>query len=212
MDNSKLGNYLLFLSVIQEKINKFFYNQRAYIFCKQGCSKCCRQSQFPYTEIEFRLLVEGMKILKQDELSLIMEKIDAIIQAKNEHLKNNPEQIFEYDCPFLRDDSCIIYPFRGLVCRCFGLMSHNPEGDKNLKIPFCAYEGLNYSNVLDLETGSISKEKYQALGIENEPTAFNASYASLIDKEFARGFDFEFGEVRPMIEWFEKFGDEKKTE
>lgn len=212
MDNSKLGNYLLFLSVIQEKINKFFENQKPYIFCKKGCSKCCRNSQFPYTEIEFRLLVQGMQTLKPEELEQVMEKIDTIIKAKNEHLKTKPLNTFEYDCPFLINDCCSIYPFRGMICRCFGLMSYNSEKDKVLKIPFCAYEGLNYSNVLDPETDSMSKEKFKALGVENEPTAFNAGYASLIDKEFARGFDFEFGEVKQMIEWFEEFGISQKSE
>lgn len=212
MDNSKLGNYLLFLNVIQGKINKFFYDQRAYIFCKRGCSKCCRQSQFPYTEIEFRLLTEGMNTLNQADLTQVLENIDNVIKAKEEHFKKTPDSKFEYDCPFLINDGCSVYPFRGLICRCFGLMSCNPEGDNKLKIPFCAYEGLNYSNVLDKETDSMSKEKFEALGFENEPKAFNAGYGSLIDKEFARGFDFEFGEVKPLIEWFEKFGKPEKRD
>ena len=83
MDNSKLGNYLLFLDVIQKKIDKFFDDQKEYIFCKEGCSRCCKGAQFPYTEIEFRFLVQGLFSLEQNLQLQIMEKIESVIQAKN---------------------------------------------------------------------------------------------------------------------------------
>ena len=212
MDNSKLGNYLLFLNVIQKKIDKFFDDQKEYIFCKEGCSKCCQGAQFPYTEIEFRLLIQGMFALEQNLQFQIMDKIESIIQAKKEHMEKTPNEKFRYDCPFLVNNSCSVYMFRGLICRCFGLMAFDPENKKKSQIPFCAYEGLNYSNVIDPETHMISEEKYKDCGLKMEPKAFNAGYLSLIDDEFAKGFDFEFGDVKPMIDWFEIFGDGDKGE
>ena len=120
-------------------------------------------------------------------------------------METNPDEKFRYDCPFLVNNSCSVYAFRGLICRCFGLMTFQSDKNTNLQAPFCAYQGLNYSNVLDTETHSISEEKFKENGFQAEPKAFNSGYASLIDDDFGTGFDFEFGDVKPMIDWFEKF-------
>ena len=205
MDNSKLGNYVLFLSFIQKKINEHFENQKDYIFCKEGCSKCCKKAQFPYTEIEFRLLMQGVLNLEQSLQQEIMAKVKKVLQAKKEHMEKTPDEKFRYDCPLLINDSCSVYGCRGIICRCFGLMTFEPGSKKNSEIPFCAYENLNYSNVLDTETDTISEKKYKQANIKEEPKAFNASYLSFVDDEFAKGFDFEFGEIKPLINWFEEF-------
>lgn len=209
MDNSKLGNYLLYLNVIQKKIDKFFDDQKEYIFCHEGCAKCCKKAQFPYSEIEFRLLLEGMFSLDKDLQMQIMERIEKVIQAKKEHFKKTPDEKFRYDCPFIVDDRCSVYKFRGLICRYFGLMDFKPGVEHSSQIPFCAYEGLNYSNVIDFEKRVISTEKFKEQGFKNEPKAFNTGYLALTDEVFAEKFDFEFGETKPLIDWFEYFGEAK---
>ena len=84
-------------------------------------------------------------------------------------------------------------------------MSINPEGHS--KIPFCAFEGLNYSNVVEPDTGIISTEKYKKLcekSGENlpEPLAFNTGYKFLISKDIEENFNLNFGEKKPLIDWF----------
>ena len=61
---------------------------------------------------------------------------------------------------------------------------------------------LNYSNIYDPETGTLSDEKMKDLGIEQEPIAYNLSLKTLLRKEITHNFDFEFGEVKPLIDWF----------
>ena len=71
-----------------------------------------------------------------------------------------------------------------------------------IKVPFCCFKGYNYANVIDDSGEKISSEKYKATGIEEEPVAFNISYDFLTNPDFERGYNFSFGEKKPLIEWF----------
>ena len=187
---SDLQNYAAYLFVITQKIEKFFENQKPYIFCHKGCAKCCKNAEFPYKKIEFDLLMEGFKTLPQDKQNIIRENVRKI---KEQNLK-------KYICPFLIDDECSVYDFRGVICRSFGLMFYRENETPG--IPFCIFEGLNYSNVLNKETGMVTTELYKKLGVEQEPVAFNVSHSFLTNEDFAKGFGFTFGKTKSMIEWF----------
>lgn len=197
-----LDNYLLYLGYITNKIQKYFEEQKEYICCSKGCSKCCQQAQFPYSEIEFKLIFEGLKSLEPAIQSQVLSKIDKLNEEKNIYSKTSKDSHFQYDCPFLINNECSVYYYRGLVCRSFGLISFIPDSPKTPRIPFCAYEGLNFSNVLDKEHNNISDEKYLSLNLKTEPKAYNIDYSFLTNKDIADGFGFEFGEVKPLIEWF----------
>ena len=183
------------------KIQRFFYEQKDYIFCKKGCALCCKNAQFPYTNIEFQLILEGLKQLEINMQQTISENIKKIVVQKQYHKESGSKDKFRYDCPFLINDECSIYYYRGLVCRSFGLMTFLPNSEKTPRIPFCAYRGLNYSNVLDEENDKISDIKFAELAVPNEPIAYNVDYSVLIDDKIAKGFNFEFGEVKPLIDW-----------
>ncbi len=192
-----LENYLKYLAMLNEKLSRFFISQKPYIFCKPGCSKCCENAQYPYTQIEFELLKIGFNSLPFDKKEIISKNIEKTLELK----KQNKENKFTYVCPFLIDNMCSIYPFRGIICRTFGLM--NVDKDSGSDIPFCAYDGLNYSNVFDKEKRIISKDMYKKLNVQEEPCAYHIRYEELIDPAFAKGYGFEFGEVKPLINWFE---------
>ena len=112
-----LDNYIMYLSYMQNKISKFFKEQKDYIFCKKGCAKCCRNAQFPYTEMEFRLLYQGLMRLKPDIQRQVLDKVDLIIIDKHRHNIAHPDEKFRYDCPFLINEDCSVYNYRGLICR-----------------------------------------------------------------------------------------------
>ena len=181
-----LNNYLIYLKYITEKIQKYFDEQREYICCRQGCSKCCKKAQFPYSEIEFRLIYEGLISLPPELKEQILNKVDEIIIRKQWHLEEHPGEKFRYDCPFLINDECSVYYYRGLICRTFGLMTFLPESNKTPNIPFCAFEGLNYSKVLDDEGKKISDTKYRQFLYRQEPLAYNIDYKTLINEEIAK--------------------------
>ena len=196
-----LENYVVYLKSLDEKLTKFFDMQRPYIACRKGCAMCCKNAEFPYSEIEIDLLMQGAMQLDDDTRAVIVSNIKKIEQDKKNAKKG---ETFLYDCPFLINDACTVYNYRGIVCRSFGLLSYDENG--KIKVPFCCFKGYNYANVIDDSGEKISSEKYKATGIEEEPVAFNISYDFLTNPDFERGYNFSFGEKKPLIEWF--IGDE----
>ena len=192
-----LENYVKYLEFITSKIDKFFEAQKPYIFCKKGCAKCCKNAEFPFSHLEVTYLSEGINSLDEKTQNIIAEKIAKINKSKE---KAKGEK-FLYDCPFLIDDVCCIYKYRGLVCRTFGLIVG--DSDEKAKIPFCYTEGLNYSNVVDYERNIISQEKCDALGYETEPIGYNISYDFLTNPKMEEAFHINFGDKKPLIEWFD---------
>lgn len=204
MDKANLQNYIKFLKVIQEKVDIFFDNQKEYIACKEGCGLCCKNAEFPFTEVEFDYALEGFFKLDKEIQMEIMDKVEKVIQDKKKFKEQNKEKAFLYDCPFLINNKCSIYFNRGLICRTFGLVSYE-KGDKLVeKIPFCTRLGLNYASVFDLEKGEFSKEKFEKTNNKVEPKEFYMSYKRLIDKDFEEGFNFKYGDVKPLIDFFEE--------
>lgn len=192
-----LKNYINYLIYLNDKLSKFFDHQKIYIACKKGCAKCCKNAEFPYKKIEFDLLMEGFKTLPQETQQLIRKRVK---ELKEEQKKT--EGRLAHTCPFLIDDVCSVYDFRGIICRSFGLMFYRENDTPG--IPFCIFEGLNYSALLNKETGRVSTEKYKELGYDQEPLAFNVSHSFLTDEVLANGFGFTFGETKQMLDWFEE--------
>ena len=191
-----LKNYLGYLKFIDEKLNKFFEKQKPYIFCEKGCGMCCKNAQFPYSKIEMDYLMIGAWQLDLETKKQVAQKINKLLQEKSEYKGDN----FKYDCPFLIDNSCCVYEYRGVICRAFGLMTSYHDG--KIKAPFCSDYGLNYSNVLNLKKNVISPAKYKKLKVKEEPLGFNISYKYLTNEEFEQTFGFKFGEKRALIDWF----------
>lgn len=189
-----LKNYLEFLKELMGMLDKYFKSQQPYLYCQKGCAKCCTNGDYPFSEIEVEFLKQGFKQLDKNTQSLIIKKIDKIKQDK---LKNTKET-FTYECPFLIDNMCSVYECRGIICRTFGLIALK-EGSK-MQIPFCAYEGLNYSNVLDKEKDMLMMEKMQELGITEEPKAYNIHYDFLTSERVAHAYNFNYGKRGSLID------------
>lgn len=190
-----LNNYKNYLNFLDRKLGEFFERQKPFIFCKRGCSYCCKKSEFPYSLLEMQYLLSSLPTLSEETLCKIEENLQNIKARK---LKYRGKK-FRYDCPFLVDDVCSVYEYRGVICRSFGLMTIY---DKGPKAPFCSHLGLNYSNVLNLRRRTISPLKYKKLGVKEEPLGFNVSYKFLTGTNFEEAYGIVFGERKPMIDWF----------
>ena len=191
-----LANYISYLKFLDEKLSAFFKSQAPFVFCKKGCALCCKNSEFPYSAIEARYLLQGALTLEKEKQELVAKNISMLLQKK----KNFKGEKFKYDCPFLIDNACCLYEYRGVICRAFGLMTSYQDG--KIKAPFCSDVGLNYSNVLNLKKNVISPAKYKKLKVKEEPLGFNISYKYLTNEEFEQTFGFKFGEKRALIDWF----------
>ena len=192
-----IENYIKYLAMLEEKLHGFFEKQKPYIFCHKGCSKCCENAQYPFTQIEFEFIKIGFNKLPYDMKNRIRQNVEKTLEQKHQFKGEK----FMYVCPFLIDNVCSVYNYRGIICRTFGLL--NADENKGSYVPFCAFEGLNYSNVFDTERKIISKEMYSKYNFEQEPLAFHVRYEFLTDEDFGKGYGFEFGPVKPLIDWFE---------
>jgi Fe-S-cluster containining protein len=196
-----LINYLKFLSYFQNLLNKHFENQSPYIKCKKGCAKCCQNGDYPFSEIELKFLKRGFERLDLALQKQILLKIKELLDEKSKF----GEKEFKHVCPFLIDNNCSVYEYRGLVCRTFGLIKQR-EG-KNEQMPFCAYEGLNYSEVIDLEKNLVTKEKIKEAGYNVEPVSYNIHYKFLTSEKFSKSYNFDYGQTGPLLDILAKDKD-----
>ena len=192
-----IENYKKYLNYLNDKLLGFFDNQKEYIKCSKGCSKCCQTGEYPYSETEFRYLIAGSLELDKETQNII-EKNILDVQRRQ---KNFSGEKYTYVCPFLINDMCSVYEHRGIICRTFGLIDNTNE---SAKLPFCAHDGLNYAEVADFEKNILSEEKYSKLNLKNKPLGYNISYDFLTSEKFERVFNFQFGEKKSLISWFRK--------
>ena len=189
--------YKKYLNTIDQVLNKYFEEQKEYICCKQGCSHCCERGEYPYSQIEYTFLIMGLLTL---ELAKQQEIIIRIKNLKKEYETRDKNKSFSHRCPFLgTDNNCMVYDYRGVICRTFGLLTEHSSGKYSL--PFCHSLGLNYSKVYNTETKKIDYEAVKNLGYKNLPTPYRTNLKTLMSPEMFVGNPLNFGEIKPLIEW-----------
>ncbi len=181
-----LDRYIKFLYFLDEELNKMFSSQKPFIKCKVGCALCCKDGDFPMSELEYLNLLDYYRLLSGDLKNTIDNNIKTLLKSNNEE---------NYVCPFLVKDICSVYPVRPIICRTFGLISFTKQGRK--KIPFCVDMGLNYSEVFDKKSSKIIAKAPDG----TEPNAYNIDRIFLRSKEFEQSFNIYFGEDKRMIDW-----------
>ena len=193
--NHNLENYKIYLGYIDKKVANFFEEQKEYIHCKKGCYTCCTQGNFPVSSIEAEYIKKGHEQLDETLKKIIDDKISKI----KKYIKNTRPEFPNHECPFLINNECSIYNYRGIKCRTFGLIEIRKES--NDKIPFCAFKGLNYSTVISDDGKTISEEKFIKLNYKNEPKAYNINYLYLTNEKFEKALNIEFNNIKPLIEY-----------
>ena len=193
-----IENYENYLEYLSNILSKFFEKQKEYIKCQKGCAKCCKNAQFPFSQLEFEYLMLGFSSLEKETQDIIERNIAKVIQDR----KNFKGEKFSYNCPFLINESCSLYKYRGIVCRTFGLLIPDSQDENNTKIPFCYKYGLNYSMVVDEKTNTLSTKKYEQLGYKEQPLGFNISHTRLTNEYFEEKYKIKFGEKNMLIDWF----------
>lgn len=187
-------NYKKFITELQNMIDADFAQQSPYIKCQNGCAKCCQKGDYPFSTIELEFLKEEFVKLSPELQEQIKQKIKELLHGKSQ---SNVET-FMHECPFLINNSCSVYSNRGIICRTFGLIYYKPDG--KMQIPFCAYDGLNYSEVLDLEKNIITQEKVDKAGYNIEPKSFNIHYDFVTADNISSIYGFNYGKKGPLLE------------
>jgi len=196
-----IEKYKIYLEQIDSILANFFAKQEPYIFCKEGCSLCCEKGTYPLTKIEFDYMMQGLDELAPPLQEEIKNNIEQLVDEK----KKSGESKFFHACPFLLNNRCSIYQNRAMICRSYGLTVcyTREDGRQGYKIPHCVDLGLNYSNVFDKETNTISSKLWKDSGIPTEPVSFNIDLPFLCDNQTTKQIGLEFGTIKDFLEWFE---------
>lgn len=181
-----LKRYEEFLNVLDVKLAEYFKSHEEFISCKKGCSGCCECGDYPFSRLEAEYIMTGYISLTPDKQKLVKQNIKELISTR----KNFKGKRFSYKCPFLINSECVVYKYRGLVCRTYGLAY---VSDNYVHLPDCANKGLNYSKYYNPQIGEI---------ILNNPIKEDLHIDKLLKSELAQKYNLEGGEIRPLIEWF----------
>ena len=181
-----ITRYNAYLDFINKELKKMFETQKAFIKCKKGCSYCCKEGEYPISELEYVNLMFEFNELDDEIKDKITENITDLLEKERTKM---------YQCPFLINDECAVYKARAIICRTFGLISYDDKGKK--RMPFCVNLNLNYANVYDKETSTITKKAEDG----SEPVAYNIDRKFLRSKRIEKEFNIYFGEDKPLIEW-----------
>lgn len=188
--------YKKYLESLDKVLRKEFKSQKPFIKCQKGCSFCCEVGDYPFSRLEMEYLMAGLLTLDVEAQKKIKAEIKRLLKEK---LSYNGQ--FMHRCPFLAEEkTCFLYERRGIVCRTFGLASfENSEKGVYVKLPECVKKKLNYSEVFDGK--EVVVENFKNFGVESPVNhSLNLNYYERnLPNEFK---DLEFGEIRPMLDWF----------
>lgn len=189
--------YKQYLNTLRNTIDKYFEEQQEYICCQKGCAYCCETGQYPVSDIEFNFMLLGFFKIEPNERQEVIKRIKAL---KEEYKNAENKKDFMHRCPFLSENKeCLIYDYRALICRVFGLLTLHESGEYT--IPFCQELGLNYSKVYDSKKKKFDYKKIEELGYKNMPNAHRTNLRSLTAPELFGDDPINFGEIKPLIEW-----------
>ena len=190
-----LKDYILFLEKLDKELKEYFNDQKDFVFCKSGCSNCCKESYYPVSALEYEYIKLGLSRLDKDKQILVLNKAFNIFIKRFEFIKINGENaLFNYECPFLKDKNCIIYEYRPILCRTYGLMTIDNRDQNKFNFPNCVNYGLNYANVM--ENNFVSQQKADKLGFSAKIKVFDIDYLTLKN----RASHLDFGEINMLYE------------
>lgn len=186
-----IKTYEKFLDSVSGDIDKIFEYQKEYLCCKKGCSYCCKRGDYPISEIEFNYIMIGFD--KLDDLT------KDIIKQNIEKIKSETDTD-SYICPFLINNNCSIYNYRPIVCRTFGVLTEDANG--NPAFPFCTTLGLNFSKIYDKEKQHLSAELVAKNNCMTFPKIFRLNNKVVMNLPLAKQLNINFGSTGKMIDFF----------
>ena len=108
-----------------------------YGFQCNGCvDNCCRTRFYHHTLIEYLYLLEGMNALDADDAREILLRARQVREKMAD--ADRQGKAFFMMCPLNRDERCILYPYRPMICRLHGIPHELRRIDGNVvKMPGC---------------------------------------------------------------------------
>jgi len=181
-----LSRYEKFLEEFDKRLAGYFELHKEYLHCKKGCSDCCEIGEYPMSRLEMEYLMKGYTTLSPEMQKQVKQNIDKISAQKAAAKIDR----FMYQCPFLINKECVLYKYRGIVCRTFGL-AYVDAG--KVVLPECVNRGLNYSKLYNPDKKEI---------FINNPIKENLRTDKVLKNPETEQYKIECGIIKPLIEWF----------
>ena len=96
-----ITRYREYLEFLDKKLAKMFEAQKTFIKCKKGCAYCCREGEYPLSELEYINMMLYYNELPDDLKTRVDDNIINLLKKAREKM---------YECPFLVDGICSVYP------------------------------------------------------------------------------------------------------
>ena len=176
-----------FIQEFDNVLEFLFKEQQKYICCKKGCTNCCSKGNYPISQTEFAYLTQGYIKLEYNKKQIVQRNIKELLLQKSK----NKGKRFEHKCPFLIDNECCVYKYRGIICRTFGICYYD-DTEGYVRLPDCVHDGLNYSKYFDPKTNT--------LNIKDVPMV-NLRIDRVLNSELAKKYNISCGEIKPMLDW-----------
>ena len=185
-------NHENYIAKLTSRLDKYFDEQKPYIFCKKGCSYCCSLGSYHMSQIEFEYMMHGFEKCDAETKKIIINKIKKLKKDYSKYVKSTKKEEFEHSCPFLIAKSCSIYPYRAFICRTFGLIkSVKTQDNQQVAIlPDCVHKGLNYSNVFDPIKNEFDTTKITQIDFTKQPEMYDISLPTLYAEYPDKSVDF----------------------
>ncbi|WP_319523110.1 hypothetical protein [uncultured Desulfosarcina sp.] len=108
-----------------------------YGFQCNGCEdNCCRTRFYHHTLIEYLYLMEGMSALDADTAGKILLRARQVCEKMAD--TDRQGKAFRMMCPLNRDERCLLYAYRPMICRLHGIPHELRRADGNaMKMPGC---------------------------------------------------------------------------
>lgn len=187
---NNFNDFETFLASVDSDLKKIFDYQSEYLCCKEGCSLCCERGDFPISELEFNYLMQDYEKLNDSLKKQIKENIRIIKESGN---------LDSYTCPFLINKKCTLYEKRPFVCRAFGVLTEDANG--NPSFPFCTTQGLNFSQIYDSEKQRLSSDLVHQKNFKIFPKVFRLSNRNIMNLPLAKELNLNFGKLGRLIDF-----------
>jgi hypothetical protein len=108
-----------------------------YGFQCNGCTdNCCRTRFYHHTLIEYLYLMEGMNALDAGEEREILLRAGQVCEKMTDADRRG--KAFRMMCPLNRDERCLLYACRPMICRLHGIPHELRRADgSKVKMPGC---------------------------------------------------------------------------
>ena len=106
-----ITRYREYLEFLDKKLAKMFEAQKTFIKCKKGCAYCCREGEYPLSELEYINMMLYYNELPDDLKTRVDDNIINLLKKAREKM---------YECPFLVDGIALFILQEGLYAELLG--------------------------------------------------------------------------------------------